>query len=95
MLKAIGSKRYSTKHLHVHECVIVCMFKFTVLNLSLVNSFSDISKGKYNNNLTIQALVQAQSCKSKHLGKKLANGCQFTNIFPNCFIWYLMAKLNI
>ena len=24
-------------------------------------------KDQYNNNLTIQALVQAQSCKSKHL----------------------------
>ena len=32
-------------------------------NLSLVNGFSNILKDK-NNNVTIQALIQEQSCKS-------------------------------
>ena len=36
-------------------------------NSSLVNGFSDILKEKCNNNLTIQALAQEWSCKSKHL----------------------------
>ena len=68
------------------------------MHLSLVaKCFTDILKDKYNNNLTIQTLVQAQSYKSKRLqnivrveesmvGKTLVNGCQFANIFPHNII---------
>ena len=36
-------------------------------NLLLVNDFTDILKDKNNKNLTIQALIQSQSYKSKHI----------------------------
>ena len=75
-----------------------------------INGFSDILKDKYNNNLTIQALVQVWSCKSKapieyirvgkiSVGKTLANGCQFAkfaNIFPRHIIaLYGIVQYNI